>query len=463
VDPRGRTATVDPRTSLALWLRAARAQRNLTLDDVARVTKIQARILEKLETGQLEGLPAEVFVRGFVKSFARCVGLDEGEASERYGACAAVASSPAIPAARAFVETLVAAPPRERAQKQLRETPVAAPVESAPVESAPVEIAPVEIAPVEIAPVEIAPIEAAPIEATKKKRTRKTKATGSTTTPRTRKKKQLAVAVEAAPAIEPPNDIARDARPDLESATAEIEAKASSTELVATHSNDRVATHSNDRVATDSRSELAAAGSSSELAADSSSELVAAGSSSELVAVDSTVDSSADVRASDSTIAHAIEVIDQSAPLPVDELELAVGSEPVSSIESSGDEPTQIWQPTMPPQTTTAAVPWKRPTSRVATFSAPILVIDDADPDLADEEREEREAAAKAPHRVAFLPPILLDRHGEDKSARQGGLTLAVIILLIAATLTLSYLMRHPSASGDGVTQTDVDTQTFVA
>src|SRR3954470_5527842 len=83
--PRG---AVDPRASLALWLRAGRAQRKLTLDDVARVTKIQPRILEKIEAGNLEGLPAEVFVRGFVKSFARCVGLDEGEAVERYGQCA---------------------------------------------------------------------------------------------------------------------------------------------------------------------------------------------------------------------------------------------------------------------------------------------------------------------------------------------------------------------------------------
>jgi hypothetical protein len=59
----------------------------------------------------------------------------------------------------------------------------------------------------------------------------------------------------------------------------------------------------------------------------------------------------------------------------------------------------------------------------------------------------------KAPNRVSFLPPILLDR--DDKSTRQGGLTLAVIILLIAATLTLSYLMRRPSLSGDGVTMRD--------
>jgi hypothetical protein len=50
--------------------------------------------------------------------------------------------------------------------------------------------------------------------------------------------------------------------------------------------------------------------------------------------------------------------------------------------------------------------------------------------------------------RRSFLPPILLD----EPAARQGGLTLAVIILLIVATLTLSYLMRRPSSSGEGIT-----------
>jgi hypothetical protein len=78
----------------------------------------------------------------------------------------------------------------------------------------------------------------------------------------------------------------------------------------------------------------------------------------------------------------------------------------------------------------------------------PSLVIDDADPESAERVLEER-AETLAPRR-SFLPPILLDR--EDRSARQGGLTLAVILLLIAATLTLSYLMRRPSASGDGMT-----------
>src|SRR5437763_1973431 len=78
----------DARASLALWLRAGRAHRGMSLEHVAKVTKIQPRILERLEAGQLEGLPAEVFVRGFVRSFARCVGLDESEALRRYAACA---------------------------------------------------------------------------------------------------------------------------------------------------------------------------------------------------------------------------------------------------------------------------------------------------------------------------------------------------------------------------------------
>ena len=112
------------------------------------------------------------------------------------------------------------------------------------------------------------------------------------------------------------------------------------------------------------------------------------------------------------------------------------------------------WQPTMPPLSTAPSVPWRRPQMPQATaYIQPHLVIDDADPDSADRQRERDQRAAREHSRLSFLPPILLDR--EDRSARQGGLTLAVIILLIAATLTLSYLMRRPSARGDGVTLLD--------
>src|SRR5262249_5702342 len=102
--PRPETV-VDARTSLALWLRAGRAHRGISLDDVAKVTKIQPRILERLEAGKLDGLPAEVFVRGFVRSFARCVGLDEREALRRYSACA-IGSQDLAPTVRALAEAM---------------------------------------------------------------------------------------------------------------------------------------------------------------------------------------------------------------------------------------------------------------------------------------------------------------------------------------------------------------------
>lgn len=126
-------------------------------------------------------------------------------------------------------------------------------------------------------------------------------------------------------------------------------------------------------------------------------------------------------------------------------------------------ESAGTWSPKMPtmPIVVTPSVPWRRPfaSSTSATAVVPSLVIDDADPDSAERELEDR-VAAKEPARRSFLPPILLDR--EDRSARQGGLTLAVIILLIAATLTLSYLMRRPSSTGDGVTQAEAAHDIFV-
>ena len=91
-------------------------------------------------------------------------------------------------------------------------------------------------------------------------------------------------------------------------------------------------------------------------------------------------------------------------------------------------------------------------------------MIDDSDPDSAERELEDRAAAKDPAPRRSFLPPILRDLQDlrDDRSDRQGGLTLAVIILLIAATLTLSYLMRRPSSSGDGVTRTESASQLSV-
>jgi cytoskeletal protein RodZ len=66
-------------------LKREREGRALQLSDVSRVTKIPERSLVRLEEGKFEELPGEVFIRGFLRSYARCVGLDGEELVRRYG------------------------------------------------------------------------------------------------------------------------------------------------------------------------------------------------------------------------------------------------------------------------------------------------------------------------------------------------------------------------------------------
>jgi hypothetical protein len=59
----------------------------MSVYDIATVTRIPVRSLERLESGLFEELPADVFVRGFLRSYARCVGLDAEEIIRRYTQC----------------------------------------------------------------------------------------------------------------------------------------------------------------------------------------------------------------------------------------------------------------------------------------------------------------------------------------------------------------------------------------
>jgi cytoskeleton protein RodZ len=56
-------------------LRRAREERALTIGDIAVSTKVPRSAIELLEAGTLAGLPAHVFVRGFIRSYAKAVGL----------------------------------------------------------------------------------------------------------------------------------------------------------------------------------------------------------------------------------------------------------------------------------------------------------------------------------------------------------------------------------------------------
>ena len=69
--------------SVGARLRAARLSRGMTVDEVAQITKLPKASLELLENDDYNALPALVFVRGFVRSYAKTVGLDGDELVRR--------------------------------------------------------------------------------------------------------------------------------------------------------------------------------------------------------------------------------------------------------------------------------------------------------------------------------------------------------------------------------------------
>lgn len=79
VDPGGDSAVYD-----GARLRRSRLRRGLEIDEIARITKVSPTYLHFLEEDYLDGLPAPVYVRGFVKAFARCVGIDVDAAARGY-------------------------------------------------------------------------------------------------------------------------------------------------------------------------------------------------------------------------------------------------------------------------------------------------------------------------------------------------------------------------------------------
>ncbi len=423
---------MDARSSLAIWLATGRGARGMTLDQVARVTKIQVRTLERIESGSAEGLPADVFVRGFVRSFAKCVGLDEADAVRRYQLVAAASGGVVALSTSSSVSAPVVLhgmASRTRASTGVPTMHGARAVVAAMADLAPVTArASSQFGAVQLPEALPLPDVIAAPEATSSKAS----------------DALVADSIEPAPAV-------IEADPD-----------AAVTGVVAT--------------ATEAGTSKKKRGGRRSTKARLKRDSLAMGtpSSPTPIVIDTAVARAVDDRLVALAVSPLARPVYRPDPVVETFVEIVVASveahaEPSDAPDapdaSAAGEPGEIselpltspWQPTMPPLATTS-VPWRsnRPLApRVSTVRRPVvpsLVIDDADPDSAEREREDR-VVAHTEVRRSFLPPILLDR--EDRAARQGGLTLAVIILLIAATLTLSYLMRRPSSTGDGITRAD--------
>lgn len=91
--------------SVGKYLRQQREAKAMSIEEVARATRVPMSSVERLESDQFDELPGEVFVRGFMKSYARAVGLQADDVLARYTSTRRVAwvtplpiSSPTRPA-----------------------------------------------------------------------------------------------------------------------------------------------------------------------------------------------------------------------------------------------------------------------------------------------------------------------------------------------------------------------------
>ena len=64
-------------------LRAAREEKDLSLEDIAAQTRIPQRHLESIEKAEWENLPAPTYTVGFAKSYASAVGLDRTDIGDQ--------------------------------------------------------------------------------------------------------------------------------------------------------------------------------------------------------------------------------------------------------------------------------------------------------------------------------------------------------------------------------------------
>jgi cytoskeleton protein RodZ len=71
-------------TRIGQALRQARSDRGIDLSEAERVTKIRVKLLQAIEEERWDDLPEPVYVRGFLATYARFLGLDDRPLVEEY-------------------------------------------------------------------------------------------------------------------------------------------------------------------------------------------------------------------------------------------------------------------------------------------------------------------------------------------------------------------------------------------
>jgi cytoskeletal protein RodZ len=85
--------------SIGRYLRHARESRAMSVEEVSRATRIPVSAVERIEADHFDDLPGEVFVRGFLRAYARAVSIPVEEVLARYTASRRVAVVTPLPVA----------------------------------------------------------------------------------------------------------------------------------------------------------------------------------------------------------------------------------------------------------------------------------------------------------------------------------------------------------------------------
>ncbi|MFT6100491.1 MAG: cytoskeleton protein RodZ [Arenicella sp.] len=75
---------VAPKQGSGSLLAAARKQQNKNVEEIAGALNLSATQIRTIELDQSEGLPEPTYVRGYIRSYARLLGLNEDEVLDHY-------------------------------------------------------------------------------------------------------------------------------------------------------------------------------------------------------------------------------------------------------------------------------------------------------------------------------------------------------------------------------------------
>lgn len=96
-------------SGLGVLLKREREKKCLSLQQVAEMTRLRSHMIEALENEDWSGLPAPPFVRGFIRSYAKAIHLDERSILDLYNKVA--------PATEESLRPLVEIPTRARKKR----------------------------------------------------------------------------------------------------------------------------------------------------------------------------------------------------------------------------------------------------------------------------------------------------------------------------------------------------------